>query len=195
MDLAQIVADLSERLPPPHDAILCNGAGNFAAWLHRFYRYPGQRAQLAPTSGAMGYGVPASLAAKLIHPERTVICWAGDGDFLMASQELATAVRYRLSVIFVVVNNGSYGTIRMHQETHFPGRVYATELTNPDFVALARAYGFRTAERVEKTADFWPAFERAQADGGPALIELVTDVENISPRATISALRERTRPA
>ncbi len=194
VDLAQIVSGLSERLPP-RETIVCNGAGNYAGWVHRYYRYPGCRAQLAPTSGAMGYGVPAALAAKLIHPDRPVVCFAGDGDFLMAGQELATAARYGLGAIFIVVNNGSYGTIRMHQEMYFPGRVYGTELTNPDFVALARAYGLRTAERVERTADFWPAFERAQADGGPALIELVTAVEYISARTTITALRERARPA
>ena len=188
LDLGQIVAGLNDRLP--RDAIICNGAGNYTTWIHRFYQYPGLRSQLAPTSGAMGYGVPASIAAKLIHPDRPVIAFAGDGCFLMSCHELATAVRYQLAIIFLVINNGSYGTIRMHQEQRYPERVYGSELTNPDFVTLAHAFGL-SAERVEQTKEFWGALERAQQSGSPALIELVTDVEYISPRTTLSELRQR----
>jgi acetolactate synthase I/II/III large subunit len=188
LDLGQIVAGLNDRLP--RDAIICNGAGNYTTWIHRFYQYPGQQSQLAPTSGAMGYGVPAAIAAKLIHPDRPVIAFAGDGCFLMSCHELATAVRYRLAIIFLVINNGSYGTIRMHQEQRYPERVYGSDLTNPDFVTLAQAFGL-SAERVVQTKEFWGALERAQQSGGPALIELVTDVEYISPRTTLSELRQR----
>ncbi|MBV9657814.1 MAG: thiamine pyrophosphate-binding protein [Verrucomicrobia bacterium] len=188
LDLARIMVMLNERLP--RDAILCNGAGNYATWVHRFYQYPAACAQLAPTSGAMGYGVPAAIAAKLIHPERMVLAFGGDGCFLMAAQELATAVRYGLQIVFLVINNNSYGTIRMHQETHFPERVSGTDLVNPDFAALARAFGL-FGERVTRTEEFWPAFERARDAGGPALIELITEVENITPRTTLAALRQR----
>ena len=160
----EVVAWLRERLPA--DAIITNGAGNFSGWVQRFYQYTGFRTQLAPTNGAMGYGVPAAIAAKLVHPERTVVCFAGDGDFLMNGQELATAVQYGAAVIFIVVNNGMYGTIRMHQERDYPARVYGTALRNPDFAALARAYGAH-GELVEETAEFAPAFERALAAGKP----------------------------
>jgi acetolactate synthase I/II/III large subunit len=179
---------LNDRLP--RDAIICNGAGNYTGWIHRFYQYSSQRTQLAPTSGAMGYGVPAAIAAKLIHPHRPVIAFAGDGCFLMSCQELATAIRYQLTIIFLVINNGSYGTIRMHQEQRYPNRVYGSTLTNPDFVALARAFGLG-AERVERTAEFWDAFHRAQQALGPTLIELVTEIEYISPRITLSELRRQ----
>ena len=162
VQLGEIVTYLRKRLPP--DAIITNGAGNYAAWLHRFYRYRGFRTQLAPTSGAMGYGVPAAVAAKAVHPERIVVCFAGDGCFLMNGQELATAVQYGLPIIVVVVNNGMYGTIRMHQERHYPGRVIGTDLVNPDFAALARAYG-AFGETGTTTEEFAPAFERAP---GPA---------------------------
>ena len=134
----------------------------------------------------MGYGVPAAIAAKLIHPHRAVIAFAGDGCFLMSCQELATAVRYQLAIIFLVINNGSFGTIRMHQERRYPDRVYGSNLTNPDFVALARAFGL-SAERVERTQEFWSIFERAQQTAGPMLIELVTDPEYITPETTVSA--------
>jgi acetolactate synthase-1/2/3 large subunit len=137
----------------------------------------------------MGYGTPAAVAAKLVYPQRTVVCFAGDGCFLMNGQELATAVQYQLAVIFIVVNNGMYGTIRMHQEREFPGRVHGTALVNPDFVALAKAYGAH-GELVERTADFAPAFERARAAGRPALLELRIDPEAISPRTTLTALRQ-----
>ena len=187
VDLGEVMALLRETLPA--DSILTNGAGNYAIWLHRFYQYRGFRTQLAPTSGAMGYGTPAAVAAKLVYPQRTVVCFAGDGCFLMNGQELATAVQYQLAVIFIVVNNGMYGTIRMHQEREFPGRVHGTALVNPDFVALAKAYGAH-GELLERTADFAPAFERARAAGRPALLELRIDPEAISPRTTLTELRQ-----
>src|SRR5256712_12520730 len=162
VQLAEIVGWLRERLP--EDAIVANGAGTFAGWISRFYRYPGLRTQVAPTNGSMGYGVPAGVAAKVAHPERVVVSINGDGDFLMNGQELATAVQYGLPVIFVVVNNGMYGTIRMHQERDYPARVYGTALQNPDFAALARAYGAH-GETVEETRQFAPAFERAASAG------------------------------
>ena len=139
VDLWQIVRWLDERLPD--DAILTNGAGNYATWVHRLFRYGGKRRQLAPYSGSMGYGVPSAVAAKVVHPQRTVVSWNGDGCFLMNGQELATAVQYRLPIVFVVIDNGMYGTIRMHQERHYPGHVSGTDLVNPDFAMLARAYG------------------------------------------------------
>ena len=186
LDLAHVVRWLNERLPD--DAILTNGAGNFTTWLHRFYQYKRFGTQLGPTSGAMGYGFPAAIAAKLLRPERIVVAFAGDGDFLMSGHELATAVQYGVNVVVIVVNNGMYGTIRMHQERAFPGRVIATNLVNPDFVAYARAYGAHGA-LVEQTADFAPAFEAALAAGKPALLELRTDPDNITPRTTLGAIR------
>ena len=186
VNLSEVVAHMADALP--RDAILCNGAGNFAAWLHRFDRRRGFATQLAPTSGAMGYGFPAAIAAKLVHPEREVVCFAGDGDFLMTSQELATAVQHGANLVVVVVDNGAYGTIRMHQEREFPGRVTATELKNPDFAAYARAFG-AWAETVERTSDFPAAFAAARKAGRPALIHLKTDVEQIAPGRTLTALR------
>jgi acetolactate synthase I/II/III large subunit len=186
LDMAHVVRWLSERLPD--DAILCNGAGNYTTWLHRFFQYKGFGTQLGPTSGAMGYGFPASIAAKLRHPERIVVAFAGDGCFLMSGHELATAVQYGVEVIVLVVNNGMYGTIRMHQERSFPGRVVATDLVNPDFVAYAQAYGAHGA-LVERTEEFAPAFEAALQAGKPALIELRTDPEIITPRTTLDAIR------
>jgi acetolactate synthase-1/2/3 large subunit len=186
VQLGEIVAWLRQRLPD--DAIVTNGAGNYTAWLHRFFRYRRYRTQLAPTSGSMGYGLPAAVAAKALHPERPVVCLAGDGCFLMHGQELATAVQYGLGIIVIVVNNGMYGTIRMHQERDYPGRVLGTDLRNPDFAAYARAFGAE-GWLVERTADFAPAFERALAAGGPALIELRTDPEAITPRSTLSGIR------
>jgi acetolactate synthase-1/2/3 large subunit len=182
----EVFAFLRRRLPP--ETIVANGAGNFAAWIHRHYQYPGFRTELAPTSGSMGYGVPAGVAAKLVHPERPVISVNGDGDFLMNGQELATAAQYGLKIVFMVVNNGMYGTIRMHQEREYPGRVSGTELKNPDFAALARAYGLH-GETVEKTADFAPAFERAWNANTASLIELRIDPEAITTRTTLSAIR------
>jgi acetolactate synthase-1/2/3 large subunit len=182
------IAWLRERLPA--GSIITNGAGNFSGWVQRFYQYTGFRTQLAPTNGAMGYGVPAAVAAKLVHPERMVVCFSGDGDYLMTGQELATAVQYGAAVIFCVVNNGMYGTIRMHQERDYPARVYATALQNPDFAALARAYGAH-GELVERTEDFAAAFERAAAAGKPAVIEMRIDPEAITTRTTLAAIREQ----
>ncbi len=173
---------------PAEDAIVCNGAGNFAGWLHRFYRHRTYRTQLAPTSGAMGYGLPAAVAAKLVHPEREVVCFAGDGDFLMTGQELATAVQYGARIVVVVVDNGSYGTIRAHQERRYPGRVIGTDLSNPDFVAYARAFGCWSV-RVERTEHFPAALMEACKAEGPALIHLVADLEDIAPGRTLSGLR------
>lgn len=172
----------------PEDTIFTNGAGNYATWVHRFHRFRRFATQAAPTSGSMGYGLPAAVAAKRLHPEREVICFAGDGCFLMHGQEFATAVRYDLPIITVVVNNGIYGTIRMHQEREYPGRVSATDLTNPDFAALAVAYGGH-GETVEKTEDFAPAFLRARASGKPAIIEVKLDPEAITPTRTLSDIR------
>jgi acetolactate synthase-1/2/3 large subunit len=146
------------------------------------------KSQLAPTSGSMGYGLPAAVAAALAHPDRTVVCFAGDGCFLMTGQELATAVQYGLRLLVLVVNNGMYGTIRMHQEREYPTRVSGTELRNPDFAALARAYGAFGA-KVKRTADFAPTFEEALAFDGPSLIELVLDPEALTVRASLSQIR------
>jgi acetolactate synthase-1/2/3 large subunit len=186
LDMWQIVSWLDARLPD--DAILANGAGNFATWLHRLFRYRGFRTQLAPYSGSMGYGVPAAVAAKAVHPGRIVVSWNGDGCFLMNGQELATAVQYGLAVIFVVVDNGMYGTIRMHQERNYPARVSGTELTNPDFAALARAYGAH-GETVQRTDEFAPAFERALATGKPALLHLKIDPQALTLNTSLDALR------
>ncbi|RWC00415.1 thiamine pyrophosphate-binding protein [Mesorhizobium sp.] len=174
----------------PDDAILTNGAGNYATWVHRFHRSRRFATQAAPTSGSMGYGTPAAVAAKELFPERDVIAFAGDGCFLMNGQEFATAVQYDLPIIVVVVNNGIYGTIRMHQEREYPGRVVATDLRNPDFAALARAYGGH-GETVEKTADFAPAFERARASGKPSIVEIRLDPEAITPTRTMTQIRDR----
>ena len=182
----EVIAWLSRNLP--EDAILTNGAGNFASWLHRHFQYKGWRTQLAPTSGSMGYSVPAAVAAKIAAPGRTVVAIAGDGEFLMNGQEFATAMQYGAAIIVLVVNNGMYGTIRMHQEREYPGRVSGTELANPDFAAYARAFGGH-GETVERTADFAPAFQRAVASGRPAILELRIDPEAITPSATLSGLR------
>ncbi|HEV8095149.1 MAG TPA: thiamine pyrophosphate-binding protein [Burkholderiales bacterium] len=186
--LGEIVQWLSTNLP--EDAIVANGAGNFATWLHRHFIYKGYRTQLGPTSGSMGYGLPAAVAAKIAEPQRSVLAWTGDGEFLMTGQELATAVQYELPIIVAVVNNGMYGTIRMHQERSFPGRVSGTALRNPDFAAYARAFGGH-GETVEETAQFAPAFERARASGKPSVIELRIDPEAITPSATLAGLREK----
>jgi acetolactate synthase-1/2/3 large subunit len=185
LDLAECVAYMRERVP---DAIVTNGAGNFSVWAHRFWRWHDYPSQLAPTSGAMGYGVPAAVAAKVVLPERTAIAFAGDGDFLMTGQELATAMQYDLPIVVLVVNNGMYGTIRMHQERHFPGRVVGTDLVNPDFAAYARAFG-AFGETVTETAQFAGAFDRALDAGTAALLELRIDPEAITPRTTLSAIR------
>ena len=186
LDMCRVVRWLDQHLPD--DAILANGAGNFATWLHRFYHYRGFRTQLGPYSGSMGYGVPAAIAAKALHPDRVVVSWSGDGCFLMNGQELATAVQYGLAVVFVVVDNGMYGTIRMHQERHYPGRVSGTDLVSPDFAALARAYG-ALGETVMRTEEFAPAFERALASEKPALLHLKLDPQALTPNASLDELR------
>jgi len=186
LDLAQVVRRLDARLPD--DAILCNGAGNYTTWLHRFFRYKRFGTQLGPTAGAMGYGFPAAIAAKLRHPDRIVVAFAGDGCFLMSGSDLATAVQYGANIVVLVVNNGMYGTIRMHQERAYPGRVIGTDLVNPNFVAYARAFGAHAA-LVERTEDFAGAFEAALSAGKPALIELRADPEHITPRTTLTRLR------
>ncbi len=188
LDLGEVMAFLRAHLP--ENAIITNGAGNYAGWVQRFYQYTGFRTQLGPTNGAMGYGVPSAIAAKVVHPDRVVVSFSGDGCFLMNGQELATAAQYRLPVVFIVINNGMYGTIRMHQEREYPARVYATALDNPDFAALARAYGLH-GETVQRTADFAPAFERAVASGKPALLELLIDPEAITTRTSLTAIREQ----
>jgi acetolactate synthase I/II/III large subunit len=187
LQMAELVRWLSDALPA--DAIVTNGAGNFTSWVHRFHRYRRLGTQLAPISGSMGYGFPAAVAAKLRNPERLVVCVAGDGDFLMTGQELATAVQYGASPIVLVIDNGMYGTIRMHQERHFPGRTMATDLRNPDFAALAQAYG-AYGERVEETADFAAAFGRARAAGRVALLHLKLDPEAITPAQSITEIRK-----
>ena len=174
------------------DTIICNGAGNNTGWLHRFFRYRSYRTQLAPTSGTMGYGLPAAIAAKLRYPDRCVVAIAGDGDFMMNGQELATAMQYQANIIVIVVNNGIYATIRMHQEREYPHRVIGTDMINPDFVALARAYGAH-GELVVKTDDFEAAFERSKAAGKPALIEVRLDPEILTPTATVESLRAQAK--
>ena len=192
VDLWRVVQWLDDYLPD--DAILTNGAGNYTVWLHRVFRYRGFRTQLAPYSGAMGYGVPAAVAAKAAHRDRMVVSWNGDGCFLMNGQELATAVQYGLGVIFVVIDNGMYGTIRMHQERHYPARVSGTDLVNPDFAALARAYGAH-GETVVRTEEFAPAFERAAAHPGPALLHVKVDPQALTMGATLDALRAQGQAA
>jgi acetolactate synthase-1/2/3 large subunit len=171
------------------DTIFTNGAGNYATWLHRFHRFRRFNTQAAPASGSMGYGLPAAVAARQLFPEREVICFAGDGCFTMHGQEFATAVQYGLPLIALVINNGMYGTIRMHQEREYPGRVSATALDNPDFAALARAYGGH-GETVRVTEDFGPAFQRARASGKPAIIEIVLDPEAITPSRTLTEISQ-----
>jgi acetolactate synthase-1/2/3 large subunit len=192
LDLGAMLGWLRERLPD--DAIVTSDAGNFSGWPNRFlqYRRPGR--QLGPTSGAMGYGVPAAVAAKLVHPGRIVVGFVGDGGFLMTGQELATSLAEGPGPIILVFNNAMYGTIRMHQERRFPGRVSGTDLKNPDFAALARAYGAYAAT-VARTTDFAPAFEEAVADGRAAVIEIKMDPEMITTRTTLSALREQAEAA
>jgi len=189
LTMGRVMHVLRERDDP--DMIVTNGAGNYSAWVHRFHRFRRFGTQVAPTSGSMGYGLPAAIAAKLRYPDRTVVCFAGDGCFQMTGQEIGTAVQYGVKVIVLVVDNGMYGTIRMHQERSFPGRVHATSLANPDFAALAKSYG-AYGERVERDADFPDTFERARNADVPALLHLVVDPEAITPAATLSAIRSRT---
>ncbi len=186
LQMGEIMTALNETLPP--ETIVTNGAGNYSAWPNRFYRYRAYPSQLGPTSGSMGYGVPAAVAAKLVYPERPVVCFTGDGCFLMTGQELATAVQHELAIIVLVVNNGMYGTIRMHQEQTYAGRVLGTDLVNPDFAALARAYGAH-GETVERTEDFAPAFERALGANRPTLLDLRIDPEAVTPNASLTEIR------
>jgi len=191
VNLASVISELSETLDD--DAIVCNGAGNNTGWLHRFFRFRGNGRQLTSTSGSMGYGIPAAVAAALEYPDRQVVTVVGDGDIQMTSQELATIVQEGLSIIVIVVNNAMLGTIRMYQEMHYPGRTRNTDLHNPDFAALAGAYGF-AAERVTQTGEFGPALRRALAAQGSTLIELVTDAQAIAHTATLSEIRARSTP-
>jgi len=184
------VAWLRERLP--EDAIICNGAGNFTIWIHRYYRFRGFGTQLAPTSGSMGYGPPAAVMAKRQNPQSIVVAFAGDGDFLMNGQEFATAVQYEIPIIVVIPDNSMYGTIRMHQEREYPGRVSATRLRNPDFAALARAYGGH-GERVERTEEFAPAFERALQSKRPAILHCIVDPQALTPTMTLDAISEHAK--
>jgi acetolactate synthase-1/2/3 large subunit len=186
LDLGEVMAFLRTRLPV--DAVQTCGAGNFTVWAHRFAQFTRFGTQACPRSGSMGYGLPAAVAAQLVHPGRVVVCFTGDGDFVMSSPELATAVQYELPIVVLLVNNGMYATIRMHQERQFPGRVVGTDLENPDFPALARAYG-AYGERVERTEGFEDAFERALASRKPSVLELRVDPERISPRVRLSELQ------
>ena len=184
--MERIVSHVSDVLPD--DAIITNGAGNYTSWIHRYYRYRNYRTQLVTTSGSMGYGLPAAIAAKLANPARNVVCFAGDGCFLMNGQEMATAMQYELPIVTIVVNNGMYGTIRMHQEREYPGRISGTELQNPDFANLARSFG-ANGEVIEKTDDFADAFDKAIHADKPSLIELKVDSEASTPRQTLSEIR------
>lgn len=182
LDVSAIIANLGETLPD--DAIITNGAGAYAAFVHRYHQYRAYPTQLAPACGTMGYGLPAAIAAQLAYPDRPVVCFAGDGCFLMSGQELSTAVRYNLPIVTIVINNESYGSIRMHQDRRYPGRDFATDLVNPDFVSFARSFGAH-GELIETTADFAPVFERALKAELPTLIELRLDIETMlaqSPR-------------
>ena len=187
VDMVAVTAHLREVLPD--DAILTNGAGNFTVWPNKFFAYGPQARLLAPQSGAMGYGLPAAIAAKVADPGRTVVCFAGDGDFQMNCQELGTAMQAGAQPIVLILNNGIYGTIRAHQERNYPARVSGTTLQNPDFPAIARAYGFH-AERVERTEDFAPAFARALASGTGAVLDLVISPEALTPRQTLTQMRD-----
>jgi len=198
LDMAEVVRTIDAQVP--EDTIFTNGAGNFSGWLHRFHRYAGLRhagrSQLAPTSGAMGYGLPAAVAAALLEPHRTVVNLAGDGDFLMNGQELATAIAHGAGqgagkLVSIVVDNGSYGTIRMHQEREYPGRVSGSDLGNPDFAALARAYGWWASERIDTTEAFEPALRGALAAGRPALIHLRLAADVITSRTTLAEIRRK----
>ena len=186
VDMAAVTRHLREVLPP--DAILTNGAGNFTVWPNKFMPFGPKARLLAPQSGAMGYGLPAAIAAKVAHPDRCVVCFAGDGDFQMTSQELATARQHGAEPIVLILDNGIYGTIRAHQEREYPGRVSGTRMTNPDFAALARAYGMH-GERVERTEDFAAAFERAAASATGAVLALAISEEALTPRRTLSQIR------
>jgi acetolactate synthase-1/2/3 large subunit len=192
VNLGAVMVWLRENLPA--DTILCNGAGNYAAWIHRFYRFRRFGAHIAPTSASMGYGMPSAVAMKRLYPERTVISVNGDGDFLMNGQEFATAVMYGLPIVVIICDNGIYGTIRMHQEREYPSRVSGTSLRNPDFATYARAFG-GFGVTVEKTADFAAAFRAAEQSGKPAIVHLKIDPEAITPTTTLSKIRVQARAA
>jgi acetolactate synthase-1/2/3 large subunit len=188
VNFGEIVVWLRDNLPA--DAILTSGAGNFSAWIHRFYRFRRYATHIGPTAGSMGYGVPAAVAMKRLNPERTVVCFSGDGDFLMNGQEFATAVQYELPIVVIVVDNGMYGTIRMHQEREYPGRIVATALKNPDFAAYAKAFG-GYGVTVEQTGDFPAAFAAATKSGKPAIVHLKVDAEAITPSTTLATIRTK----
>ncbi|MBS0247981.1 MAG: thiamine pyrophosphate-binding protein [Proteobacteria bacterium] len=188
INLGEIMVWLRDNLGP--EAIITNGAGNFATWINRFYRFRRYATLIAPTSGSMGYGLPASLAMKTLYPDRTVVCVAGDGDFMMTGQDFMTAVQYSLPIVVILWDNGTYGTIRMHQEREYPGRVVGTELKNPDFVAYAKAFG-GFGIRVDKTADFPSAFAAAQKSALPSIIHLKVDAEPLTPGMSMSAIRQK----
>jgi acetolactate synthase-1/2/3 large subunit len=185
VQLSEIMFAIRRRSP---DGVFTNGAGNFAIWVGRFLRFRRVEQQLGPTSGSMGFGLPAAIGAQRLFPKRTVVCFAGDGDFLMNGQEFATAVQYGLPIIVVLIDNGMYGTIRMHQERMYPGRVIATALRNPDFAAYARAFDGH-GETVEETAEFLPAYERALASGLPSILHVKVDPDVITPTTTLSTIR------
>jgi len=187
LDMHSVIRYLNEVLP--EDAILANDAGNFSGWPQRFYRYRRYRTQLAPTSGAMGYGIPAAIAARATYPNRIVLGFAGDGGAMMSGQEFAAAIQHGIDPIIIIINNNMYGTIRMHQDRDYPGRDVATELSNPDFAKWSESFG-GFGEVVERTEDFAPAFERAIGAGKIALLELRIDPDMISTRTTLKALRE-----
>jgi acetolactate synthase-1/2/3 large subunit len=186
VNLGEVMVWLREHLPAR--SIICNGAGGYAAWMHRYYRFRAFNSHIAPTSASMGYGVPAAVAMKRLHPELPVVSINGDGDFLMNGQEFMTAVQYGLPVVVLVLDNSSYGSIRMFQERDYPGRVYATDLKNPDFAAYARTFGGFGAT-VERTADFAQAFHAAEASGLPSILHVKLDVEAMGPETTVSSLR------
>ena len=186
LQMGDVMSHLREVLPA--DTIFCNGAGNFATWVHRFWPFTTFASQLAPTSGSMGYGLPAGVGGKRLWPQREVVVFAGDGDFMMHGQEFATAVQYGLPILVVLIDNAMYGTIRMHQEKHYPGRVSATQLKNPDFRAYAEAFGGH-GERVTSTAEFGPALARARASGKPAILHCLLDPEAITPGSTLQSIR------
>ena len=188
LQMGEVMQHLEQVLPA--DTIMCNGAGNFAIWVHRFWPFRHYASQLAPTCGSMGYGLPAAVGAKRLWPDRSVVVFAGDGDFLMHGQELATAVQYKLPILIILLDNGMYGTIRMHQERSYPARVVATQLQNPDFAAYAQAFGAH-GERVTDTASFAPALQRALASGKPALLHCLIDPQAITPTATLDSLRQQ----
>jgi acetolactate synthase-1/2/3 large subunit len=188
LNMVEVMASVRELLP--HDAIITTGAGNYAAWSHRFYRYTRPGTQIAPVSGSMGYGLPAAIAQQLLYPERVVVAFAGDGCFQMSGHELGTAMQYELPLILILINNGIHGSIRVHQEKNFPGRVIATSIVNPDFVAYAKAFGAQ-AERIETADEFGPALQRALAARKTTVLVLELDPDAITPDATLTMIRAR----